>query len=178
VEKLQEEKKKKGSCKQPINIDDKSTVMGGKSKAADGNGKGKGRKPRGRSLPLVERKAQAKVSKSCATSVDSFVSKPSKAGSDSSSSSSKCKPSPAPTPKASKKTTKSAKFSDGIPDNEGKTASTKKSAKEKKRETYAEKATKGKKKSWIYSTVMENRTHVGKCSNVLLSVIVLNLSRL
>jgi hypothetical protein len=167
VEKLQEEKKKKkGSRKQLIDSDDESMVMGGKPKAANANRKGKGRKPRGRSLPPAERKSQAKVSKSRATSVDSSVSKPSKAGSDSSGSSSKCKPSPAPILKASKKTTKSAKFSDGIPDNEGKAASTKKSAKEKKRETYAKKATKGKKKSWIYSTVMEYRTRVGKCSNV------------
>jgi hypothetical protein len=98
--------------------------------------------------------------------VNSSLSKPSKGSSDSSGSGSKCKPSPAPTPKPIKKTPKSAKFSDGIPDNEGKTASTQKQAKENKRESYAEKATKGKKKSWIYTMVMEYKTRVGKRSNV------------
>jgi hypothetical protein len=107
-----------------------------------------------------------KAPKSRATSVNSSLSKPSKGSSDSSGSGSKCKPSPAPTPKPIKKTPKSAKFSDGIPDNEGKTASTQKQAKENKRESYAEKATKGKKKSWIYTMVMEYKTRVGKRSNV------------
>jgi hypothetical protein len=190
VEKLQAEKKKKGTRKQPIDIDDESTVMGGKPKATKGKEKQpididdestvmggkpkatrgkekeKGRKPRGRSLPSMEKKTQAKVPKSRATSVDSSISKPIKASSDSSGSSAKRKPSYTPTPKATKKSTKSAKFSDEILDNEGKTASTKKQAKVKKREIYAKKATKGKKKSWIYSTVMEYRTRVSKCSNV------------
>lgn len=67
---------------------------------------------------------------------------------------------------------KSAKFAEGIKDNEGKTASTKKAAKAKKKESssYASKAAQEKKKSWIYDTVIEfkmklenARAPVGKC---------------
>lgn len=168
VDQAQANRDKKGTRKKAIDIDDESTVTGGNAKATGGDGKQKGRKPslRGRSLLPTDKKGKLKALKSRATSVDSSISKHSIGSSDSSGSSSKCKPSPTPTPKATKKTSKSAKFSDGIPDNEGKTASTKKQAKEKKRETYANKATKGKKKQWIYTTVMEYRTHVGKCSNV------------
>lgn len=164
IEKLQANKIQKGTRKQPIDIDDESTVAGGKT----GKEKGERRRPRGRSVPPAERKGKGKGSNSRAASVDSFATNPSKASSDSLGSGSKRKPSPNAriTPKGAKKTSKSTKFSDGIPDNEGKTASTKKQAKEKKRETYAEKATKSKKKTWGYSTVMEYKTRVGKCNDV------------
>ena len=90
-------------------------------------------------------------------------------GSDSSSGSSsgKRKPSPSP-PEDSSATKKTAKFQEDIPNNEGKTASTKKQAKIKKkerRESYANKAEAEPKKEWIYSTIMTFDTRVGQCND-------------
>ena len=65
--------------------------------------------------------------------------------------------------------TKSAKFQDGIPNNEGKTASTRKSAKVKKAatagKTYADKAKMPEKTDWIYDVIMYYSMKVGKCSS-------------
>jgi hypothetical protein len=64
---------------------------------------------------------------------------------------------------------KTAKFQDDIPDNEGKTASTKKQVKIKrkeKHESYASKASTQPKKQWIYSTIMTFSTRVGQCNDV------------
>ena len=62
------------------------------------------------------------------------------------------------------KSSKSAKFKDDIPNNEGKTASTKKHAKAKKKESYAKKASTEIKKSWIYDTIIYFDTKLGKCN--------------
>jgi hypothetical protein len=91
-------------------------------------------------------------------------------GSDSSGdgSGSKRKPSPTPPDQDSAKK-KTAKFQDDIPNNEGKTASTKKQAKIKKKEkrkSYTSKASAEPKKQWIYSTIMTFDTRVGQCSDV------------
>lgn len=64
------------------------------------------------------------------------------------------------------KTPKSAKFKDDVPNNEGKTASTKKHAREKAKDSYADKASKDIKKNWMYSTIISYDTRVGKCNDV------------
>ena len=123
-----------------------------------GGGKGK----RGQSVPPKTKKTKSK--KSRGLSVDSAVSEQSQQAGESSSSSS--------TPPANKrrqskdppKSSKSAKFKDDIPNNEGKTASTKKHAKAKKKESYAKKASTEIKKSWIYDTIIYFDTKLGKCN--------------
>lgn len=68
---------------------------------------------------------------------------------------------PTKTPQAGR-----AKFQDGIPNNEGKTASTKKHAKAKKAGTsYADKAKASAKKEWGYSTVVNWYTRLGPVSS-------------
>eukprot|EP00956_Cyclotella_meneghiniana_P008014 scaffold10676_cov49-Cyclotella_meneghiniana.AAC.5 len=123
-----------------------------------GGGKGK----RGQSVPPKAKKAKSR--KSRGLSVDSAVSEQSQQAGESSSSSS--------TPPANKrrqskdppKSSKSAKFKDDIPNNEGKTASTKKHAKAKKKESYAKKASTEIKKSWIYETIIHFDTKLTKCN--------------
>jgi hypothetical protein len=88
-------------------------------------------------------------------------------GSSGSSSAGKRKPSPSPPADSSAKK-KTAKFPDDIPNNEGKTASTKKQAKIKRKErpeSYASKASAEPKKEWIYSTIMTFDTRVGQCTD-------------
>eukprot|EP00956_Cyclotella_meneghiniana_P022760 scaffold43409_cov41-Cyclotella_meneghiniana.AAC.9 len=117
------------------------------------------------STPGTLRKTKkTKSKKSRGLSVDSAVSEQSQQAGESSSSSS--------TPPANKrrqskdppKSSKSAKFKDDIPNNEGKTASTKKHAKAKKKESYAKKASTEIKKSWIYDTIIHFDTKLGKCN--------------
>jgi hypothetical protein len=62
---------------------------------------------------------------------------------------------------------KSASFAKDIQDNEGKTASTKKVAKEKKKEkeSYAAKAKLPPKTSWIYNTVIKYNMKIGPCKS-------------
>lgn len=125
-------------------------------------------KPRGRarSVPPPVRRGRGS---SRASSVDSAVSNAprkneSSSSSDSSASTPKRKKNAEQSDSGNKKTTKTAKFDDSIPDNTGKTASTKKSARAKRKETYAEKTNKDKKKEWIYQTVIEYKTRVFKCN--------------
>jgi hypothetical protein len=63
--------------------------------------------------------------------------------------------------------TKSAKFQAGIPNNEGKTASTRKSARAKKAvsagQSYADKAKVPEKTEWFYDRIMFYSMKVGKC---------------
>lgn len=105
-------------------------------------------------------------------SVDSaFSTVDGEGGSDSSgsNSTSKRKPSPSLPGHNDSAKKKSAKFQDDIPNNEGKTASTKKQAKIKRnerRESYASKASVEPKKEWIYSTIMSFNTRVGKYEDV------------
>jgi hypothetical protein len=88
----------------------------------------------------------------------------SSSSSDSSASTPKRKKNTEQTDSGKKKTTKTAKFDESILDNTGKTASTKKSVRAKKKETYAEKTNKDKKKEWIYQTVIEFKARVFKCN--------------
>ena len=88
----------------------------------------------------------------------------SSSSSDSSASTPKCKQSEAQAKSSKKKSAKTAKFHDTIPDNTGKTASTKKAARAKKKDSYADKASKDKKEDWIYQTVIEWKTRVYKCN--------------
>jgi hypothetical protein len=69
-------------------------------------------------------------------------------------------------------TTKTAKFQDGIPDNEGKTASTRMTARAKKDaesagpgQSYADKAKLPKKKNWAYEKILYYSMKVGKCTS-------------
>ena len=126
----------------------------------DGNKHGSGR---GSSVPAKKgvsggRGKRGKSVDSAYSTVDSAK------GSDSSSGSSsgKRKPSPSP-PEDSSAKKKTAKFQEDIPNNEGKTASTKKQVKIKKkerRESYANKAAAEPKKEWIYSTILTFDTRV------------------
>lgn len=124
------------------------------------------KKSRANSVPAKDKK-KAKGRGKRGQSVDTATSDKSNAyvqpsSSDSSSSTPKKKRSPSP---SSTKSTKTAKFSTDIPNNEGKTASTKKHAKAKKKETYAKKAAQEVKKNWIYNTIMAFDTKLGKCNS-------------
>lgn len=116
------------------------------------------RKQRGR--PRGEGRKTATRGKSVDSSISSRRS--SKVGSSDSDSSKGKRKAANETPKSGK----FAKFQEGIPNNEGKTASTKKHVRAKKKESYADKATKDVKKNWAYKTIMTFETKVGKCNDV------------
>lgn len=174
--------KEKGGKTTGADVDDEETVNSGTKKdAAAKNSRGRksdvgvlggkqvnASKPRGRarSVPPPQKTGRGG---SRATSVDSAVSRASRkndssSSSDSSASTPKRKKNTEQTDSGKKKTTKTAKFDESILDNTGKTASTKKSVRAKKKETYAEKTNKDKKKEWIYQTVIEFKTRVFKCN--------------
>ena len=112
------------------------------------------------SLPTNNRRRSlSKPRKNRTSSVDSSHSRTPKSGGDSDDSKAGDK---RKTPSSSK----SAKFAADVKDNEGKTASTKKAAREKKKgDTYASKASKEKKTTWQYTTVVAFSMKVGKCKS-------------
>jgi hypothetical protein len=153
-------------------LDEETTVNSGSkprdtSRGEFRNAKEKPSRGRARSVPPPSRSEGVNSRSSSVDSRNSKASrrkeKESNSGSDSSSSTPKRKQSEAQAASNKSKSTKTAKFDDSIPDNTGKTASTKKAAKAKKRESYADKASKEKKKEWIYQTVIEWKTRVYKC---------------
>lgn len=132
-------------------------ALGGKKAPAE-----KPKRRRARSVPPPGRSGGIN---SRSSSVDSRISKASKQGNEGSSSDSSTNTPKRKQPNSAKnKSSKTAKFDDSIPDNTGKTASTKKAARAKKKDSYADMASKDKKKDWIYQTVIEWKTRVYKCN--------------
>lgn len=144
-----------------------------KPAAARGRGRPACGKTRRSSVPASTRAKLKGATRKRSSSVDSSFTTVSgkKQQSDSSSSGSSDKRKRSSTTSAAKtgtKTPKSAKFSDGIPNNEGKTASTKKAVRAKKAgssSSYAEKAKSPKKSNWAHSTVLEYKIKVGACKS-------------
>jgi hypothetical protein len=118
----------------------------------------KRRGPRGRSLDSQQdkrsasKKAASRRSQSRGSSVDSTFTRKSGKGEDSDESEED---------ESSKGRRKSTSFQEGTLNNEGKTASTKKVAREKKKESYANKASLPPKKTWVYQRVVNYVLRVG-----------------
>ena len=110
------------------------------------------KKGRGRSVDSAARKSSTTATRG--TSVDSGLSRMSTESAAASEATQET---------SSSKRKKSAAFAAGIPENEGKTASTRKQQKAKDKESYAKKAAKEKKTVWGYSTIIKFQMRLGQC---------------
>lgn len=111
---------------------------------------------RGASVPASKKKPSGSKKAARGSSVDSGISKMS---TDSKSTTS------------SPKRKKSATFAAGVPNNEGKTASLKKQQKvNKEKDSYAKKAGKSKKTTWVYEKIIKFSMKFGRCKNPCIEV--------
>ena len=145
------------------NNQDKSKTQENQN-AAKASGQKKPGRARGRSVDSISRnKSGVSASKTTSGKTDGKRTKKSRGESVDSGLSKISKDSSAASEATSPKRKKSAAFAEGIPNNEGKTASTRKQQKAKDKESYARKAAKEKKTGWAYTTIIKWTMRLGQC---------------